>query len=43
MKHYEQYQTFQLSRPDAGILEIAMGEDDRLGVADAAALGTAAV
>ena len=36
MQRYEQYRTLKLTRPEPGILEIAMGEEGKLAVADAA-------
>ncbi|HXX84389.1 MAG TPA: enoyl-CoA hydratase/isomerase family protein [Casimicrobiaceae bacterium] len=34
MQRYEQYRTLKLTRPEPGILEIAMGEEGKLAVAD---------
>src|SRR5438093_11178918 len=36
MEHYEQYRNLKFTRPEPGVLEIAMGEEGKLGVADAA-------
>src|SRR5438876_8886044 len=33
MEHYEQYRTLKFTRPEPGVLEIAMGEEGKLGVA----------
>ena len=32
---YDQYQSLKLNRPEPGILEIVMGEEGKLSVADA--------
>lgn len=35
MKHYEQYQTLRFERPEAGVLEILIGQEGKLAITDA--------